>query len=121
MYCENIPDYRRLELVAEDVVRGGSLFLIMAGPVAGRGGTPVDKFSREPKSLMDQMVLDAAKNGAGRPIVRNLGDPRFRGMDKYSYGETSAGGLRSEVHYVVDPKTGRSMDFKFKHHAEKYR
>lgn len=38
MFCDNLPDYRRFELVAEDVVRGGGLFLAMAGPFAWRPG-----------------------------------------------------------------------------------
>ena len=80
-----------------------------------------DKFSRIPKSLMDQMVLDAAKQGKGIKIIDNLGDPKFKGMEKWSYTEKSATGVRSEVHYVRDPKTGKLMDFKFKHHAETYR
>jgi filamentous hemagglutinin len=66
---------------------------------------------------MDQMVLDAAKNGAGNPVPIKLGDPRFKGMEKYRYGETSASGKKSVVHYVRDPKTGRTMDFKFKRHS----
>ena len=83
----------------------------------------VDKWSRTPKSTMDQMVLDAAKQGKGQKIIDSLNDPNpiFHGMEKWSYGETSANGLRSEVHYVRDPKTGRLFDFKFKHHAETYR
>ncbi len=80
-----------------------------------------DKFSRTPKSLMDEMVLDAAKQGKGTKIIDNLGDPQFKGMEKWSYSEKSAAGLRSEVHYVRDPKTGELMDFKFKHQAETYR
>ena len=80
-----------------------------------------DKFSRTPKSLMDEMVLDAAKQGKGTKIIDDLGDPKFKGMEKWSYSEKSASGLRSEVHYVRDPKTGELMDFKFKHHAETYR
>ncbi len=35
LYCD-VPAYRRLELVSEDVVRAGSLFLTMAAPFAGR-------------------------------------------------------------------------------------
>ena len=67
---------------------------------------------------MDQMVLDAAKQGKGVKIIDNLGDPKFKGMEKWSYTERSAAGFRSEVHYVRDPKTRELMDFKFKHHAE---
>jgi hypothetical protein len=77
-----------------------------------------DKFSRTPKSVMDEMVLDAAKQGKGQRIIEKLNDPKFYGMEKWSYGETSANGLRSEVHYVRDPKTGELMDFKFAQHAE---
>jgi RHS repeat-associated protein len=39
IYCEDLPDYRRFELIATDVVRGGGLFLTMAGPFAGRVGS----------------------------------------------------------------------------------
>ncbi|NQT14629.1 MAG: hypothetical protein HQ582_17865 [Planctomycetes bacterium] len=67
------------------------------------------------------MVLDAAKQGTGQRIIESLGDPQFKGMGKWSYGETSNAGQRSEVHYVRDPATGELMDFKFKHHAGTYR
>lgn len=70
---------------------------------------------------MDKMVLDAAKQGKGTKIIDNLGDPNFKGMEKWSYTEKSAAGPRSEVHYVRDPKTGGLTDFKFKHHAETYK
>lgn len=41
LYCENLSDTDRLDLVAGDVIRGGSLVLTMAGPFAGRfGGSP---------------------------------------------------------------------------------
>jgi RHS repeat-associated protein len=50
---------------------------------------PEDKFSRMPKSLMDQMALDAAKQGKGQKIMNNLGDPQFEGMEKWSYTEES--------------------------------
>jgi RHS repeat-associated protein len=70
---------------------------------------------REPKSLMDQMVMDAAKNGEGTKIMENLNDPKFKGMDKYRYYERSKNGNLSEVHYVKNPKTGELSDFKMKH------
>ena len=66
---------------------------------------------------MDQMVLEGAKQGEGVKIMSNLGDPKFKGMEKWSYSVKSANGLRSQVHYVRDPKTGKLMDFKFKIHA----
>jgi hypothetical protein len=80
-----------------------------------------EKWSRSPRGLMDQMVLDAAQQGKGIRIIDSLSDPQFRGMEKWSYGESSASGARSEVHYVRDPVTGQRRDFKFKHHAETYR
>jgi hypothetical protein len=68
--------------------------------------TTADKFSRTPMSLMDEMVLDSAKQGNGIKLFDNLGDADFKGMEKWSYGETSANFLRSEVHYVRDPNSG---------------
>lgn len=43
-YADGLPDYERLDLVAGDVVRGGGLFLTMAGPVAGRIGNSPKPF-----------------------------------------------------------------------------
>ena len=78
---------------------------------------PADKWSRAPESLQDQMTLDAARKGAGRKIIDNLGDEQFKGMEKWEYKVKSADGLDSVVHYVRDPKTGELMDFKFKKHS----
>jgi hypothetical protein len=94
---------------------GSAEFMSLAAPIM----KPVSMLSNaakvcEANSLMDQLVLGAAKEGKGIKIIDSLGDPRFRGMEKWSYGETSDAGIRSEVHYVVDPKTGARMDFKFK-------
>lgn len=77
----------------------------------------VDKWSRAPKSIQDQMTLDAAKRGAGEKIIDNLGDPRFKGMEKWQYKVKSKSGKDSVVHYVRDPKTGNLMDFKFTKHS----
>jgi len=79
----------------------------------------VDKFSRVPKSLQDEMVLDAAKEGVpeAKKLIDNLSDPRFKGMEKWEYKVKSAEGKDSVVHYVRDPKTGKLMDFKFKKHS----
>lgn len=88
------------------------------GLIAKKLGPLADVFSRAPKGLMGRMVLDAAKQGKGIRIIESLSDPRFRGMEKWSYGERSAAGRLSEVHYVRDPGTGELMDFKFKHRAD---
>jgi hypothetical protein len=63
------------------------------------------------------MALDAAKQGEGKVIIKNLGDPRYKGMEKIEYKVKSANGRDSVVHYVRDPKTGKLMDFKFKKHS----
>ncbi len=128
LYDPTLQDFERFDHVAADVVRGGNMFVAMAAPFAGAAEptSPRGVFSNplndvEPQGLMDQMVMDAAKNGAGDPLPIKLKDPNFQGMQKYSYGETSASRARSEVHYVRDPATGATGDFKFKHHAERYR
>jgi hypothetical protein len=46
------------------------------------------------------MTLDAAQKGAGRKIIDNLGDPKFKGMEKWEYKVKSANGQDSVVHYV---------------------
>jgi len=105
--------YARVKALAKPVIQEtGEMFAkeVVAETLEIGGETII----REPQSLMDQMVLDAAKNGAGNPINIELGDPAFKGMIKMTYGETSANGLRSEVHFVKDPSTGLLMDFKFK-------
>ncbi len=128
LYDPSLQDFERFDHVAADVVRGGNMFVAMAAPFAGAAETTAGRgvYSNplndvQPQGLMDQMVMDAAKNGAGDPLPIKLNDPNFQGMQKYSYGETSATGARSEVHYVRDPATGATGDFKFKHHAERYR
>lgn len=63
------------------------------------------------------MTLKAAQAGEGKPILKDLNDPRFRGMTKMEYKVKSANGRDSVVHYVLDPKTGKIMDFKFKKHS----
>ena len=78
---------------------------------------PKDKWSREPKSIQDQMTLEAAKRGEGVVIIRNLNDPTFKGMEKLELKVKSANGNDSVVHYVRDPATGELMDFKFKKHS----
>ena len=77
----------------------------------------VDKWSRTPKTLQDKMVLDAAKQGKGKLIIKDLNDPKYKGMEKWEYKVKSETGKDSVVHYVRDPKTGELMDFKFKKHS----
>ena len=70
--------------------------------------------SRQALTIQDQMALDAARRGEGILIRDKLGDPIFRGMEKWRY---KVEGGNSVVHYVRDPKTGALMDFKFKKHS----
>lgn len=58
------------------------------------------------------MTLDAAKRGAGIRIIQNLGDSRFKGMEKWQHVVKSNNGVNTTVHYVRDPATGALMDFK---------
>lgn len=74
-----------------------------------------------PLGLMDQMVLDAAKAGAGKKLPIKLGDPRYLGMEKWQYTELSKNGARSTVHYVRNPTNGAMTDFKFTQNAETYK
>ena len=77
----------------------------------------IDKWSRTPKTIQDKLTLEAAKKGAGEPIIISLGDSKYKGMEKWEYKVTSKEGKQSVVHYVKDPKTGKMMDFKFKKHS----
>lgn len=73
-----------------------------------------EKWIRTPSSIQDKMTLEAAQNGAGRRIIKNLEDTKFKGMEKFQYKVKSIDGKDSVVHYVKDNKTGDLMDFKFK-------
>lgn len=83
-----------------------------------------DKFgnviSRNPRSIQDQMTLEAAQRGEGIVKVQSLSDPKFKGMQKMELETISAGGKKSNVHYVRNPATGETMDFKFKKHSTDY-
>ncbi|WP_431081095.1 RHS repeat-associated core domain-containing protein [Pseudomonas thivervalensis] len=76
-----------------------------------------DKWSREPKSIQDQMALQSAKEHQGILIIEGLKDPNFYGMEKWELKLKSRNGNDSVVHYVRDPNTEKLMDFKFKKHS----
>ena len=76
-----------------------------------------DKWSRTAKTLQDQMTFNAAQKGAENPIIKNLGDTRYKGMEKWEYRVKSIEGKDSVVHYVRDPETKNLMDFKFTKHS----
>ncbi|UTZ28041.1 hypothetical protein HB761_01280 [Vibrio campbellii] len=66
------------------------------------------------------MTLEAAMRGEGIVKIDNLGDPKYAGMEKMELETISIGGKKSNVHYVRDPATGNTMDFKFKKHSSDY-
>ena len=66
-------------------------------------GSP-ETWSKDPKSIQDQMTLDAAKEGQGSKIIDNLGDEKFKGMENWEYKVKSENGRDSVVHYVRDPQ-----------------
>jgi hypothetical protein len=66
------------------------------------------------------MTLESAKRGEGIVKVPDLKDPKYKGMDKMELEIISSGGKKSNVHYVRDPATGKTMDFKFKKHSTDY-
>ena len=65
-----------------------------------------EKWSRMPKSIQDQMTLRAARDGKGYSIIKNLNDPKFKGMEKMELKVKSANGRDSVVHHVRNPETG---------------
>lgn len=73
--------------------------------------------NREPKSLQDQMTLEAAKKDEGfvKIIAKDLKDPTLKNKaDKMELEIISKEGKRSNVHYVKNLETGKLGDFKFK-------
>jgi RHS repeat-associated protein len=77
------------------------------GPFGG------DKFRRTPNNLAEKLSMDEAKGGAGEVIMRNLKDPRFKGMEKLQHMHVHPDGTKTVIHYVRDPATGKLLDFKF--------
>ena len=69
---------------------------------------------RTAADVQEQTALEAAQKGAGDIVMRNLGDPRFAGMDKVEHVVRSDGGRVTTIHYVRDPVTGASTDFKIR-------
>ncbi|MBK7708709.1 MAG: RHS domain-containing protein [Acidobacteria bacterium] len=106
-------------IVLGGTVRGGfssapSAFLTK--PIPGTSGG----FSRHPLTLQDEMALEAAKTQCWPEDHQELGDWRYRGLEKWEYKVKSASGNDSVVHYVRNPRTGQLMDFKFKKHSNGY-
>jgi len=69
---------------------------------------------KTPSSIQDRMTMGAAKKGAGTKIMDNMKNERYKGWEKWEYKVKSADGRDSVVHYVRNPQTGKTADFKFK-------
>jgi hypothetical protein len=69
---------------------------------------------RTANTLSEQLALQEARGGAGQKIIDSLGDPRYKEMEKWQHVHTNPDNSKTVIHYVVDPKTGASTDFKFK-------
>ncbi|MFK8011435.1 MAG: RHS repeat domain-containing protein, partial [Marinicellaceae bacterium] len=70
---------------------------------------------REPKSIQDQMTMDAAKKGEGQVKMTSdkLDDPNLTNSEKIELETISSEGKKSNVHYVRDKETGKGSDYKF--------
>jgi hypothetical protein len=104
-------------MIGETVEAGG--WLVGGYQVAKTGfksipEAKIDPWIRTPASIQDQMAMDAAKAGEGRQIMGEMGDPRYKGMVKMEYKLKSIEGKDTVIHYIRDPATGNTMDFKFK-------
>jgi len=73
--------------------------------------------SREAKNLTDQYAMENAKSGLGEKLDLKMTDPRYDGMHKMEYKFDANNGNQSVVHYVRDPVSGKTMDFKFHKHS----
>ncbi|CAN7450991.1 RHS repeat-associated core domain-containing protein [Acidovorax sp. LjRoot117] len=69
---------------------------------------------KTPSSIQDRMTMEAAKKGAGTKIMDNMKNERYKGWEKWEYKVKSADGRDSVVHYVRNPQSGKTADFKFK-------
>ncbi len=115
--CGSHPEYyyARAAVVAGEFA-AACVGLLTGLAKAGAAGASkgVDKFRRAPKNLAEKLSMDEAKGGAGRKIMDNLGDPKFKGMEKWQHVHKHPDGTNTVIHYVRDPKTGQLLDFKFK-------
>ncbi|WP_161998078.1 RHS repeat domain-containing protein [Silvanigrella paludirubra] len=99
----------------------GCMSGLLFNAAMGGAPNPKEEQSREPKSLQDQMTLEAAKRGdeVGKHLDKiKMNDPRYKDMQKMAVHIESKAGKKTELHFVKDPKTGNLMDFKFKTHSE---
>lgn len=91
----------------------------------GRGGKGSQKM--EPRYVIrTQLAIKAAKSNAGKPIKNKyennkrilakgqVKDPKFKGWEKWSYVHKGRDGKNIEVHYMYNPRTGGSKQYKIK-------
>jgi len=99
----------RVEKTYNLTVSGTHTFIVGEdGAIVHNGPT----WCRFPARVLEQMAVNAARAGAGTKIISNLGDPAFKGFEKWQYVVRTDLG-KVTVHYVRNPGTGELMDFKF--------
>jgi RHS repeat-associated protein len=76
-------------------------------------GSNTNVFRRLPNSPQDVQALAEAQAGMGRKLDIRLGDPRYKGWEKWHHS-VGQKGSKSVVHYLRNPETGFLTDFKFK-------
>lgn len=81
--------------------------------------TPKPGTRYEPKDLQEQLTLEEAKGGAGKPIMKGKlkdkkYDPEKGTHDKYGHNHDHGDGTSTEIHYDVDRKTGKGSGYKIK-------
>ena len=82
LYCEDLSENRRFELVMEDVVRGGELFLLMAGPTAGRFAGEASAVNARGPGVYDGMPSGGRYIGQGKNMESRY-DSHFRPSGKF--------------------------------------
>ena len=73
---------------------------------------PINQWHTSPMTVQEQLAMDAAKKGQGTKVPITLGDKRYIGMDKMQLVIESDSGITTTVHYIWDPKTGNTYQFK---------
>ena len=69
---------------------------------------------RLPNTLSEELAMEEAKHGAGEVIIQSLKDPRYRGWQKMQHVHRNPDGSNTVIHYIRNPETGYTTDFKFK-------
>ncbi len=115
-FHEAFEQYFREGSIREDLYDAIGFKLEVASAVYGgyKIFTKPMKFRRTPKTYHEQLTMGEARGGAGEKVISNLGDPKYKGMEKWHHSRKNLDGETAVIHYVRDPKTETLMDFKYK-------